>query len=248
MVDGVDEVRKVARDELRKGAHHVKVFISGGVASPTDPIWMNQFTNDELRAAVEEAETRRKYVIAHCHTNEGAERCVEVGIRSIDHATDVSDATARKIADSGSYTVPTLAVVFEIMESGAEAGMPPESIAKIDGVKDQMFASIEACRRAGVKIGLGTDIFGTEYHDYQASEMRFRSEVDQPIDILRSATSINAEIAQLDDVTGRVAPGLSADLILTRHNPLDDLSLFERYDEELAVIMKQGQIVKNQLG
>ncbi|MDP6973198.1 MAG: amidohydrolase family protein, partial [Pseudomonadales bacterium] len=235
VVDGVDEVRKVSRNELRKGAHHIKVFISGGVASPSDPVWMPQFTNDELRAAVEEAETRRKYVIAHCHTDEGAQRCVDVGIRSIDHASEVSDETARNIAAGGSYTVPTLAVVQEIMESGPEAGMPPESVAKIEGMLDQVYASIEACRRAGVKIGMGTDIFGTEYHDMQASEMRFRSEVDQPVDILRSATSVNAEIAQLDGETGRIEAGLSADLIVLENNPFNDLSVFERYREEVSL-------------
>ena len=247
VVDGVDEVRKAARDELRKGAHHIKVFISGGVASPTDPIWMPQFTNEELRAAVQEAETRRKYVVAHCHTDDGARRCAETGIRSIDHATHVRDDTARKIAAAGAYAVPTLAVVHEIMECGAEAGMGPESLAKIAGVKDQMLASIEACRRAGVKIGLGTDIFGTEFHDYQASEMRYRSEVDRPIDILRSATSVNAEIAQLQDEAGRIAPGHRADLILLNGNPLDDISIFERYRSEMPVIIKGGEFLKNEL-
>ncbi len=247
VVDGVDEVRKVSRNELRKGAHHIKVFISGGVASPSDPVWMPQFTNDELRAAVEEAETRRKYVIAHCHTDEGAQRCVDVGIRSIDHASEVSDETARNIAAGGSYTVPTLAVVQEIMESGPEAGMPPESVAKIEGMLDQVYASIEACRRAGVKIGMGTDIFGTEYHDMQASEMRFRSEVDQPVDILRSATSVNAEIAQLDGETGRIEAGLSADLIVLENNPFNDLSVFERYREEVSLIVRSGDVIKNQL-
>ncbi len=248
VVDGVDEVRKVSRNELRKGAHHIKVFISGGVASPSDPVWMPQFTNDELRAAVEEAETRRKYVIAHCHTDEGAQRCVDVGIRSIDHASEVSDETACNIAAGGSYTVPTLAVVQEIMESGPEAGMPPESVAKIEGMLDQVYASIEACRRAGVKIGMGTDIFGTEYHDMQASEMRFRSEVDRPVDILRSATSVNAEIAQLDGETGRIEAGLSADLIVLENNPFNDLSVFEHYREEVSLIVRSGDVIKNQLG
>ncbi len=247
VVDGVDEVRRVARNELRQGAHHVKVFISGGVASPSDPIWMSQFTNDELRAAVEEAQTRRKYVIAHCHTDEGAQRCVDVGIRSIDHATHVTDKTAKNIAAGGAYIVPTLAVVFEILESGSEAGMAPESAAKIDGVKEQMLASIEVCRRAGVSIGLGTGIFGTAYHDYQASEMLFRSEVDRPIDFLHSATSINAEIAQLADETGQVKAGLAADLIVLENNPLKDLSVFERYRQEVPFIMKGGALLKNHL-
>ena len=247
VVDGVDEVRKAAREELRKGAHHIKVFISGGVASPTDPIWMPQFTNEELRAAVDEAQTRRKYVVAHCHTDDGAQRCVAAGIRSIDHATHITDDTARKIAAAGACTVPTLAVVHEIMDVGAEAGMAQESLDKIAGMRERMFASIEACRRAGVKIGLGTDIFGTEFHDYQASEMRYRSQVDQPIDILRSATSVNAEIAQLEDEAGRIAPGYRADMILLNGNPLADLSIFERYRSEMPMIMKGGAFIKNEL-
>jgi imidazolonepropionase-like amidohydrolase len=248
VVDGTDEVRRIAREELRKGADHIKVFISGGVASPTDPIWMPQFTNSELIAAVEEARTRRKYVIAHCHTDDGARRCVEVGIRSIDHATTVSDATAKLIADSGtSYTVPTLAVVHQVTESGAAAGMPPESVAKIKGVLKQMLASIEACRRAGVKIGLGTDLFGTDFHDMQANEFRYRAEVDHPIDILRSATSVNAEIMQRKGELGVIAPGGKADMILLDGDPLQDIAIFERFRTHMPLIVKGGELVRNQL-
>ena len=247
VVDGADQVRRVAREELRKGADHIKVFISGGVASPTDPIWMDQFTMEELRAAVEEAESRRKYVVAHCHTDSGARRCVEAGIRSIDHATQISLETARLIAEAGCYTVPTLAVIHEILVSGADAGMPPESIAKVDGLREQMLESVQNCRQAGVKIGLGTDIFGTEFHDMQASEFRYRGEVDQPIDVLRSATSINAEIAQRADTLGRIAPGYQADLVVLNSNPLEDLSLFERYREEMPVIVKGGDFLKRTL-
>jgi imidazolonepropionase-like amidohydrolase len=248
VVDGVDEVRRVAREELRKGADHVKVFISGGVASPTDPIWMPQFTNSELTAAVEEARTRRKYVIAHCHTDDGARRCVEVGIRSIDHATTVSDATAKLIADSGtSYTVPTLAVIHQVTESGAVAGMPPESVAKVKGVLERMLASIETCRRAGVKIGLGTDIFGTDFHDMQANEFRYRAEVDRPIDILRSVTSINAEIMQRKGELGTIAPGAKADMILLDGDPLRDIAIFERFRTHMPLIVKGGELVRNQI-
>jgi imidazolonepropionase-like amidohydrolase len=248
VVDGVDEVRRVAREELRKGADHVKVFISGGVASPTDPIWMPQFTNSELTAAVDEARTRRKYVIAHCHTDDGARRCVEVGIRSIDHATTVSDATAKLIADSGtSYTVPTLAVIHQVTESGAVAGMPPESVAKIKGVLERVLASIETCRRAGVKIGLGTDIFGTDFHDMQANEFRYRAEVDRPIDILRSVTSINAEIMQRKGELGMIAPGAKADMILLDGDPLQDIAIFERFRTHMPLIVKCGELVRNQI-
>ena len=169
---------------------------------------MPQFTDEELKAAVEEASTRRKYVAAHCHTDDGARRCLKAGIRSIEHATNVTDETASMIAATGkTYTVPTLAVAHQITDYGDQTGMRPESIDKIKGMIDQMLSSIEACRRAGVKIGMGTDLFGVEWHHLQSSEFRFRSEVDSPIDILRSATSINVEIMQRKGELGIIAPG-----------------------------------------
>ncbi len=248
VVDGADAVRKLCREELRKGADHIKVMISGGVASPSDPVWMAGFTDDELRVAVEEAGRRRKYVLAHCHTDDGARRCVEMGIRSIEHATRISDDTAKLIAASeATYVVPTLAVIHLIMEHGSAAGMGPESLAKVQGLREQMLASIESCRAAGVKIGLGTDIFGTDYHDMQASELRYRAEVDQPIDILRSATSINAEIAQRKGELGVVAAGARADLIVLETNPLEDVTVFERFRTEMPLILKDGEVKRREL-
>lgn len=247
VVDGVDQVRKVAREELRKGADHIKVFISGGVGSPTDPVWMPQFTNEELLAAVQEAKTRRKYVIAHCHTDDGAQRCIEVGIRSIDHATEISSSTAEKIAKAGAYTVPTLAVVHEMTKFGKEAGVPPESRAKAEGKLELALESIAICRHAGVKIGLGTDIFGTKFHDMQSEEFRYRAEVDEPLDILRSATSINAEIAQLGNCVGRISPGYQADIIVLNQSPLDDISVFERYRNQMPIVMRGGNFIRCEL-
>lgn len=107
VVDGVDEVRRAAREELLKGAHQVKIFVSGGVLSPTDPLWMPQFTAEEITAVVEEAAGRRTYVMAHCHTDEGAARCAELGVRSIEHGTLIyREETARLIAARDRFVVP----------------------------------------------------------------------------------------------------------------------------------------------
>ena len=247
VVDGADQMRLVVRDELRRGADHIKVFISGGVASPSDPVWMPQFTRAELHAAVEEAATRGKYVIAHCHTDDGARRCVEAGIRSIDHATQVSAETAALIAGAGLCTVPTLAVLHQLATAGERSGMAPSRRAKTAGMLKSMLASIETCRRAGVRVGLGTDLFGTEFHEMQSGEMRYRADVDTPIDILRSATSVNADIAMLGSTLGQIRAGFAADLIVLDGDPLKDLSIFERYRSTMPVVMRAGRFVRNDL-
>jgi len=247
LVDGVDQVRKVCREELRKGAHHIKLFISGGVASPTDPIWMPQFTDEEIQAAVYEANTRRKYVVVHCHTDDGAMRSVKNGVRSIDHGTEISFDTAKVIAESGTaYVVPTLAVMREILDLGPSLGMYPESLEKIKPMYRMGLESIENCQRAGVKVGLGSDIFGAEHHHLQSHEFEYRGEVSKPLDILRSATSINAEIVQRSGEVGEISVGALADLIVLDGNPLDDLSIFQR-PESMPVIMKGGALLRNAL-
>src|SRR5450631_3242825 len=109
VVDGPDQMRKAVRDQLRQGATHIKLFVSGGVLSPTDPIWMNEFADEEIRAAVEEAATRRTYVMAHAHTAEAVRRCVRNGVRSIEHGTLMDRESADIVAAAGAFVVPTLA-------------------------------------------------------------------------------------------------------------------------------------------
>lgn len=247
VVDGVDEVRKVCRDELRKGAHHIKMFISGGVASPTDPIWMPQFTDEEIQAAVYEANTRRKYVVVHCHTDDGAKRSLRNGVRSIDHATEIHEDTAKLLAESDStFAVPTLAVVKQILDFGSSMGMFPESLEKVKPLYQQMLQSVENMHRAGAKMGMGTDLFGPQYHPLQSHEFEYRSEVQPAIDILRSATSINAEIVQMKGEVGEISEGAFADLIVLDGNPLEDLSIFQR-PEQMPLIMKGGELKRNTL-
>jgi imidazolonepropionase-like amidohydrolase len=240
-------MRKACREELRKGADHIKLFISGGVISPADPIWMRQFTDDEVRAAVEETATRRKYVVAHCLTDEGAQRCLALGIRSIDHGFNIQPDTARRIAASKTtFVVPTLAVLNQLAEHQHELGLSPEMIAKVDGVLDRADDGLRNCAKAGVKLGMGSDLFGPEYHPMQSREMEFRCAVQKPIDVLRSATSINAEIIQEKGRLGVIAPDAHADLIVLTGNPLKDIKLFAK-PGKMPVIMKGGRFVRNAL-
>jgi imidazolonepropionase-like amidohydrolase len=249
VVDGVENVRKFCRNELRKGADHIKIFISGGVASPTDPIWMPQYTDEEIEAAVYEASTRRKYVVAHCHTDDGARRCLKTGIRSIDHCTIITEETAKLIAaaDGKAFAVPTIAVQEQIMRHGPELGLFGESLEKIKIAHAAAYKSMEYLQRTGARVGMGTDLFEERFHPMQSQEFSFRADIFKPIDLLRSATSVNAEIMQKSGIVGSVEPGAYADIIAIDKNPLKDIHVMAKPDERFSMIMKGGEFVRNRL-
>jgi imidazolonepropionase-like amidohydrolase len=246
VVDGVEEMRKAVREELRKGAHQIKLFVSGGVLSPTDPLWMPQFTAEEISAAVYETSTRRTYVMAHCHTDEGAARCVECGVRTVEHGTLIHrDETARLIAARQAFVVPTLSVIDALQKNAEAARIPRESVDKVKSLGDAAYRAIEVCRRNGVKLGLGTDLGGA-FHPLQGGELELRGRIEKPIEVLRAATSVNAEILQKSDQLGRIAPAACADLLVLDSNPLEDLGVF-RDPGRIPIVMKGGEFVRNTL-
>jgi len=248
VADGVDAVRAAAREELRKGAHQIKIFVSGGGLSPTDPMWMNQYTDEEIQAAVYETQTRRTYVMAHSHTDEGARRCAELGVRTIEHGTLIHlESTAQVIKERGAYVVPTLSVVDVLSRHARELSLPPMTLEKLEGIKEAMHGSVEVCARAGVKLGFGTDLMDHRFHPHQGGEFELRGEVNKPLDVLRSATSVNAEILQKPDELGCIKPGAYADLLVLSKDPFEDLSLFRAPEVNIPIVMKGGVFIRNGL-
>jgi imidazolonepropionase-like amidohydrolase len=248
VADGADAVRVAVREELRKGAHQIKIFVSGGVLSPTDPMWMPQFTEEEIRAAVYEAATRRTYVMAHSHTDDSSRRCSEYGVRSIEHGTLINqDETASILAKNGTFVVPTLSAGDVLKRHVDKLKLPPAIVAKIKGVGNESLRSIEVCARAGVKLGFGTDLLDHAFHPFQGGEFELRGEVSKPIDVLRSATSINAEIIQMAGQLGCIQVGALADILVLEGNPFADLALFREPEKNIPVIMKGGTLVRNRL-
>lgn len=247
VADGVDGVRRAVREELRKGAHQIKIMASGGVISPSDPIWMNQFTDEEIGAAVSEAAERRAYVMAHCHTNTSARRCVTLGVRSIEHGSDVQADTAKLIVERGAFVVPTLTVTHVLQKYGAELNLPPLSVEKVESLYERILHAIETCTRAGVKLGFGADLLGLRFHQLQGMEFQLRGEVNSPFDVLRSATSVNAELLQRSGQLGCIEPNALADLLVLNFDPLNDLGPFAQPEKSIPLIMKGGELVKNEL-
>jgi len=246
IADGVDEVLKATREELRRGAHCIKIMGSGGVASPTDPIWMNQYREDEIRAIVNETIERRTYTAAHCHPASAVRRCVEFGVRSIEHGTLIDDETARFVADKGAFVVPTMVIIFALVELGRRLGFPPQSQEKAEFAYKQALSGMESMRRAGVRIGFGTDLLGETYVQ-QCREFTIRREVFTPLEILRQVTSTNAALLQHEGKLGCVKEGALADLIVVDGDPLEDIELLAAQGRNLRVIMRAGELVKNEL-
>jgi imidazolonepropionase-like amidohydrolase len=244
IADGEDEVRRAVREELRKGAAQIKIFASGGVTSPTDPIWMRQFTPEEIGVAVYEASTRRTYVMAHCHTADSARACIAAGVRSIEHGSDLDEETAKIIAAAGSFVVPTLIVADTALHHGAAMGLKAANLAKLQGITQKMYRSIEVCARQGVKLGFGTDLPGN-FGERQNEEFRLRATVQPSIDVLRSATTVNAALLGMDGEIGCVRAGAYADLLVVSGDPTRDVSVLAEPAANIGLIMTRGSLVKN---
>ncbi|WAT17607.1 amidohydrolase family protein [Aurantiacibacter sp. MUD11] len=243
VVDGVDAVRAATREELRRGASHIKIMGSGGVASPTDPLDRCQFADEEILAIVDEATRWGSYVAAHCHPTEAIRRCAQLGVRTIEHGSLIDQPTAAFVAEKGAFVVPTLATAFALKEDGPKLGLPPVSYEKLLRVVDRMVESLEIMHAEGVQMGFGTDLLGAA-HVRQCTEFTLRAKVLRPIDILRAACSVNAEILNENGRLGRVVEGAHADLLLVDGNPLEDISLLAADGEKLAAIMLGGKFVK----
>jgi imidazolonepropionase-like amidohydrolase len=244
VADGVTEVIRATREELRQGAHCIKIMGSGGVASPTDPLWMNQYREDEIRAIVLECIERRTYASAHCHPASAARRCVEFGVRSIEHGTLMDDETARFIAKHDAYVVPTMSILHALVEAGPKLGFPAPMQAKAEAVSKDAIAGLDRMRSAGVKVCYGTDLLGSLYVQ-QCREFTLRSQVFTPLELLRQATSVNAEMMMLEGKIGCVKPGAHADLIVVDGDPLKDIGLLAREGKKLATIVRGGTVIKH---
>ena len=246
IADGADEVRKLVREQMRQGADQVKIMCSGGVASPYDPLDSLQFSDAEIAAATDEAKNFGRYVLAHAYSPEAITRAVSNGVRTIEHGNLIDDKAARLLKSKGGYMVANLVTYFEMKDRAAQFGMSADQLAKNDVVLEGALRSLEICKKAGVKVGYGTDLLG-QLQTEQSREFVLRAQVLKPIEIIRQATVIGAEILRQEGKLGVVEPGAYADLIVVDGDPLKKLELFLDQGRHLPAIMKAGRFHKNEL-
>ena len=246
IADGADAVRAAVREQLRQGADQIKIMVSGGVASPYDPLDSRQFSLPEIAAAVEEAAAFGRYTQAHAYTSEAITRAVSQGVRTVEHGNLIDEPAAKLMKEKGAYLVANLVAYYAMRERAREFGMTSEMLAKNDLVIDGGLKSLEICKRAGVPVGYGSDLLGQLQVD-QSREFLLRREVLSPIEIIRQATLVGAEIVRMPDKLGVVKPGAFADILVVEGDPLKNLELLTGQGENLPVIMKAGRFHKNRL-
>lgn len=246
VVDGVDNVRLAVREELQQGANQIKIMASGGVSSPTDPIANTQYSEAEIRAIVDEAEAANTYVMAHAYTARAIRRAIECGVRTIEHGNLVDADTAKLMAEKGAFAVPTQVTYEMLAKHGAEAGLPPDSVAKIEDVRLAGRNALKLFAEAGVEMGYGSDLLG-DMHQYQSHELQIRAEVLGNLAALRSATTVAAKILQREGQLGCITEGAIADLLVVDGNPLESIECLVGQGENLAMIIQEGSIKKNTL-
>lgn len=241
--DGLDQVRRAAREEIKGGADFIKIMANGGCASPTDPIHFLGFSVSELEAIVEEAKMAGTYVSAHVYTDEAIRRCVEAGVHSLEHCNLIQADTARLAAARGAVAVPTLVTYDKLVSDGPRLGFPPDSVAKVDVVRSAGMSSLAIMKAAGLAMAYGSDLLG-EMHRYQSEEFVIRGRALPAHEVIGSATHVAARLLKLEGKIGTIAAGAHADLVVVDGDPLKDLSLLTRQGRHMPLIMKGGAFIK----
>ena len=246
IVDGADEVRRATREQLRRGATQVKLLASGGIASPTDPFDSVQFSLAEIAAAVEVARGWDTYVLAHCHTSPAIDVALEAGVRSIEHASLLTEETAARMAERGAFMVPTLQTLEMLAAHPERWKLAPEKVARLGEVADACRESVRLADAAGVRIASGSDVVGP-WQGRRGEEVRIKAGLIGAHKAIISATRTNAELFRLDAEIGTVEEGKVADLILVDGEPLDRVELLAD-PECIPIVIKAGAVVMDRAG
>jgi imidazolonepropionase-like amidohydrolase len=243
LADGPDEVRRAAREALRRGSDQIKVMASGGAASPTDELDHVQFSVEELAAAVGVAGAVGTYVLAHAYGPRAIQNCLEAGVRSIEHGNFLDEETAdRMLARGDAYLVPTV-ITYELMSRlEAGPGWSADNVRKMRQGLTGAYDSLGLAYEKGLPIGSGSDVLAEMQGD-KGKEIACQARVMGAMNAILAATRTNAQLLRIEKEAGTVEPGKRADLILLDGDPLKNPDIFGE-PEHVRLVVRGGKVVK----
>jgi imidazolonepropionase-like amidohydrolase len=240
VANSADEVRRVVREILHRGADFIKVIATGAVLTRGTAPGAPEFSEDEIRAAVEEAALYGTFVAAHAHGSEGIKRAVRAGARSIEHGSLIDDEAIELMAERGTYLVADIFCGDYIAEEGHRRGWPEEILRKNEDTTDAQRVGFQKAVKAGIKVAFGTDS-GVYPHGWNARQLPYMVRFGMTsMQAVQSATIVAAELMGWDDRIGSVEPGKLADLVAVEGDALEDVARLT----DLAFVMKGGEMLK----
>ncbi|MBI3789863.1 MAG: amidohydrolase family protein [Gemmatimonadetes bacterium] len=246
LADGPVEITKQVRTNFKNGADFIKILATGAVLSKGIPPGAQQYSDEEIQAAVTEATRWGRFVGAHAHGAEGIKAAIRAGVRTVDHGSALDDEAIAllKAGNNRTYYVPTIGVNIAMLEQGDSAVIPASELERSRKIRPIMEAGFKRALAAGIPIGFATDA-PVVPHGQNAREFRWRVALGAtPMSVLVSATKLNAEIMGWQDRVGTVAVGKFADLVAVPGDPLYDISV----TEHPVLVMKGGVIYLNEPG
>jgi imidazolonepropionase-like amidohydrolase len=242
VADGVDEIRKRVRNNVKWGADVIKVCATAGVLSEEESVGAPQYSLEEMKALVDEAHMWGKKVAAHAHGTDGINRAVLAGVNSVEHCSIIDDETIKLMKEKGTYMVPTLYAIDYIIETYSKKGFPEKIINKAKLIKIEKEESFKRAVKAGIKIAYGTDA-AVIPHGWNAKDFSYMVKAGMtPMQAIQSATINAADLLDIKNKTGSITVGKYADIIAVENNPLDDVTVLEH----VKFVMKEGTVYKNE--
>ena len=246
-VNGADEVRRAAREQVKAGVDIVKLMATGGVLTPAVEPGSEQLTEEELRAGVEEAHKAGKKTATHAMGTRGIRNALRAGIDSIEHGVYLDDETVSLMVERDVPLIPTLSALFNIENKGIEAGIPAFAVEKTLQVKPFHLESIRMAKAAGVRIAMGTDA-GTPFnkHGENLGELKFLVDCGFSVmEAIEAGTRVAAQVLGMEKELGTVEEGKLADLVLMKGNPLEDIDVLT-HPEQIRLVIKGGEQVSGE--
>ncbi len=245
-VDGVDECRRVVREQIGLGADLIKVSITGRVYAPKSDPGQTAYTLEEIRAVVEEAHRMGRLVAAHAQATQGIKNGILAGVDSIEHGIYLDEEACELMRERNTALVPTLAYFYRIATLGEGLGSPAYAVRKAKEVVEAHMKSFALAMRMGLRIGMGTDFEGSPLFLHGENGMELELMVQGGMsagDVIVAATATNAAILGIENNLGTIATGKIADLIAVPGNPLKEIGSLRRVE----FVMQGGRVARSRI-